>query len=553
MLLLALAAADANALEVWLASTQDCNACALYDRVAQQRGYGRALQYADRGGLTIPILAIDKGVLAEDVVAQLPAELGPKNPGWAVQLLVLVMDVDRVLMAGNIAESADNLALRQPQEVMFPADKPTEGDPALRASNVYSPFFIENWNLEYFVDVALGKRPHRAPARLVDLAAPEPAKLGARNVVLWGSAATPLANALFIPTRLGEIRAQLEGMSLGAPRFVTLYGHGPGVVGNDTSALIEGQTQFLRAPLKADYAADGAGLNAVLTGVRETAGARTLLVQVGHSGPTGAPLWGHGLTLTPADLAPLAAAPAGELVVVSGACNGGQFAKSAQCGFFAAHPDVRASGCQLSPLAIAASDDYLRLFFRSASGTTEVAAPAGSTRTTRVPQRARTRGGAPLPTLYDAHWYASTRLEDAQLSYTTTDALIDDFFAANPSGLPPSMTVAEIQAAAAAPGRPRAEADAALALTQGLAPDLAIPLSGYVEANHEADEKLATMTEMTSAERNAIAALPYKLVLPLLARRFAYAQLNVANATFARAAACEQRTLPQALGADRAR
>ncbi len=542
MLLLAFAAADANALEVWLASTLDCNSCALYERVAQQRGYGRALQYADRGGLTIPILAIDKGVLAADVLEQLPPDLGPKNPNWAAQLLVLVMDVDRVLIAGNIAESADNSGLRQPEPVMFPAAAPPDGDPALRPGGLYSEFFVANWNIEYFVDVALGKRPRRPQASLIDLEAAEPATLGARNVILWGSADTPLANAQFIPTRLGEIRSALERMSVGSPRFVTLYGHGPRVPGNDTSTIVDGRTQFERASIRADYGADAAGLNAVLTGVREARGAHTLLVQVGHSGPTGAPLWGHGLTLTPADLEPLASA---NWVMVSGACNGGQFALSAQCGFFAAHPEVNASGCQLSPAAISASDDYLRLFFRSASGGAAAVAPSAPT------SGQRSRGRAVLPSLYEAHWYASTRLEDHQISYTTTDALIDAYFDEHPEAVPTGVTVAQIQAAGQA--RPRAEAEAAAALTQGLPPDLVIPLTGYVDINREADAKLADARELPSSERNAIVALPYKLMLPMLARRIAYARLNVANDDFARAATCEQRTLPRLFSTDRGR
>jgi hypothetical protein len=539
MLLLAFAAADANALEVWLASTLDCNSCALYERVAQQRGYGRALQYADRGGLTIPILQIDKGVLAEDVIDQLPEDLGPKSPNWATQLLVLVMDVDRVLIAGNIAESADNTQLHYAEAAMFPVAEPADGDPALSRGNPYAAFFVENWNIEYFVDVALGKRPRRPPASLIDLEAAEPAALGARNVILWGSAGTPLANAQFIPTRLGEIRSALDAMSLGSPRFITLYGHGPRIQGNDTSTIVDGRTRFERARLHTDYGADAAGLNAVLTGVREARGAHTLLVQVGQSGPTGAPLWGHGLTLTATDLQPLAGA---NLVMVSGACNGGQFALAAQCGFFAAHPEVNASGCQLSPAAIAASDDYLRLFFRSASGAVPAAAPASG-------QRSRSR--SVLPSLYDAHWYASTRLEDHQISYTTTDALIDAYFDEHPEAVPTGVTVAQIQAAAQA--RPRAEAEAAAALTQGLPPDLVIPLTGYVDINREADAKLADARELPSSERNAIVALPYKLMLPMLARRIAYARLNVANDDFARAASCEQRTLPQVFSPGRNR
>jgi hypothetical protein len=531
-------AGSADALEVWLASTQNCNSCAIYERAAQQRGYGRALRYADGSGLTIPILSIDKNVLAADVAAQLPEALGPKSAFWDLQLLVLVMDVDRVVFAGNIAESADNNELRQPDAVMFPPAAPAEGDPSLREADPYREFFASQWNLEYFVDVALGKRPKRAATPLVDLASPEPARLDARNVILWGSAGTPLANALFIPTRMAEIRTALEGMSLGSPRFVTLFGHGPTVQGNDTSYLVDGRTQFQRAAVTADYAADAAGLSSVLTGVLQADRARTLLVQVGHSGPTGAPLWGHGLTLTAADLEPLERESTGELVMVSGACNSGQFAKAVQCGFFAAHPEVLAAGCQLSPEALAASDDYLRHFFGAAAGA--AAGPAPSRQRNRQPT-----------TLYDAHWHASTRLEDHQLSYTTTDALIDDYFAAHAEALPASMTVAEIQAAART--LLRAEVDAVAVLTAGLAPDLAIPLTGYVAANQAADAKLEDARELSSAERNRIISLPYKLVLPLLARRIAYARLDVDDAEYAVAARCEQRSLQQFLGADGAR
>ncbi|HET8696979.1 MAG TPA: hypothetical protein VFO94_05815, partial [Gammaproteobacteria bacterium] len=57
LLALSSCAQSAQALEVWLASTPDkCNSCAIYRQVAQQRGYGRALRYADGAGLTIPIL-----------------------------------------------------------------------------------------------------------------------------------------------------------------------------------------------------------------------------------------------------------------------------------------------------------------------------------------------------------------------------------------------------------------------------------------------------------------------------------------------------------------
>jgi hypothetical protein len=516
---------SAHALEIWLASTERCNSCALYERAAQQRGYGRALRHGTgSGALTIPILSIDKGVLAADIASQLPEAEGPRNPNWDVTLTVLVVDADRVLAAGNIAASADNNELRHSDAVMLPPAAPAADDPALRGEDLYSPFFVSHWNLEYFVDVALGTRPARVPRPPIDLASPAPTTLGPANVILWGSANTPFANALFIPTRITEIRSALEGMSLGTVRYFTLFGHGPNVPGNDTSYLVDGATRFQRADVPADFAADAASLNGVLTGVLHADSARTLLVQVGHSGPTGSPLWGHGLTLAPADLEPIKRAAAGELIMVSGACHSGMFAKAVQCGFFAAHPDVLASGCQLSPAALATSDDYLRHFFRAATGTAE------------RPKRSRQP-----ETLYDAHWYASTRLENHQLSYTTTEALIDDYFAGHPDALPASLTVAELRAAARA--LTRGESEAVETLTAGLAPETPILLTGHVEANHAADAKLADAREMSSTERNQITALPYKLTLVLLARRAAYTALRVSDAGFAAAASCERQPL----------
>ncbi len=70
-----------------------------------------------------------------------------------------------------------------------------------------------------------------------------------------------------------------------------------------------------------------------------------------------------------------------------------------------------------------------------------------------------------------------------------------------------------------------------------------MPLTGYVDANHAADAKLADARELSSSERNRIIALPYKLELALLARRLAYGALHVADREFAAAAQCEQQSL----------
>jgi hypothetical protein len=532
---------SAHALELWLASFEGCADCALYERAAQQRGYGWALERPEQGGLTIPILRIGKGVLASDILSQLPEDVGPSSASWERALTVLVVDVDRVVFAGNIAESADTSQLRQPQTAMFPPAAPPERDPSLRRANLEAEFSAAQWNLEYFVDVALGKQPRRIARPLVDLAAPEVAALGARNVVLWGSAARPLESSEAVAARLAEVRdalGALDALGPNAVRYSLLYGHGPGVEGNDTSYVADGRTLFKRADIGATHAADAASLNGVLTAVRWTPRARTLLVHAGHMDVTGAPLWGSGAKLAPADLAPLATEPAGELVVVSGSCHGGQLAPIAQCGFFAAHPDALAASCELSPVTLAQSDDYLRHFFRAATGEEPVAGSGTG---------ARRRGSAPtLPTLHDAHWHASSRLEDHALTYTTTDALVDAYFASRPSALPPSLMVADLRAAA--PALPRAEAQAVAALTAGLPADLAIPLEGHVEMHREAAAKLDDARDASLNERNALSGLPYKLTLVLLARRIAYAASEVQDAAFTAAVACEQRSLVDVLG-----
>lgn len=178
---LALVSGRALALEIWLACTERCNTCGIYERVAQQRGYGDVLHYGTGNDVQrIPIRSVDKSALAPEVIAQLPEHIGPKNPYWDITLTVLIMDTagageatadrtamaatpfdefdllrsqasapppvisakagiqrpGRVLMAGNIADSADNRELRHSDAVMFPPAEPADDNPALRAGAV---------------------------------------------------------------------------------------------------------------------------------------------------------------------------------------------------------------------------------------------------------------------------------------------------------------------------------------------------------------------------------------------------------------------------------
>ena len=146
-------------------------------------------------------------------------------------------------------------------------------------------------------------------------------------------------------------------------------------------------------------------------------------------------------------------------------------------------------------------------------------------------------------TLYDAHWYAATRLENHQLSYTTTDALIDDYFASHADALPAALTVAEIRSAART--MTRAEIEAVDALTAASRPRRAIPLTGYVDADNAADAKLANAREPSSAERNSMTRC-LQLMLPLLARRAAYGALRVEDPR-SRRLDCERQSLTRFL------
>lgn len=281
--------------------------------------------------------------------------------------------------------------------------------------------------------------------------------------------------------------------------------------------MSNGVVRFTRADLPVDFAADLPGISAVFSGVKRLQKRQTVLIHVGHSGPTGIPVWGLFGTVTPEDIAALNNSTDGGLVMVSGGCNSGAFARAVHCGFFAAHPEVVSSGCQLSESAIERSDDYLHLFFD---------------------QLKRRGAGTPLT---EAHWHAATRLEDHQISYTTVDALADSYFHASPHRLPQTMTVAEIRRlkSSATP----AEASALQALTVGLPPDLGISLTDVVKRNHAAQARLKDARELSSAQRNAIIHLPYKLMLPSLARRLIFSAANPQDPDLRRAASCEAQTL----------
>lgn len=505
-----------DGLEVRLLEGKPCGACQLYGSL--NGGYPE--QVVDRiGGGTIPVTVARKTDLPDTLATQFVP-----HRYWDQSLSVMVLRGDEVLYVGNIAEASDLTNARYPEAIMAPRTAQVHE----RAANPI-PYLHEHfkatWKLEYFVDVALGRRrPHVALDRsLLDSTATM--AVARDNVILWGSAGTPGSNPLYIAERMREIRTTLL-RPLPQVNVVTLYGNGSDPR-PDTSALVEDAPAYVQSGLDSPWSPDGPTLGRLFHSLQ---GSRhNLLVQVGHSGPTGAPLWGQPATIDAPLLQSLVASTGSDTVMVSGACNSGQFANTPSCGFFAAHPNVVATGCQKSAEALRGSDDYLRLYFRGLDD-----------------------GSADLDddgevSFSEAHWHAAVALEEHQIPYDSADALVDAYWEANARALPGDIRYGRLVELAQSHGTPE-ERWAVGEFKRRVRPDTAITLTGALELNDVAMRRLEGMTESPSAERNAAMALAYPLVLSSLARRLVWRSKASGTPSSARLAQCGRRGILSFLG-----
>jgi hypothetical protein len=239
-----------------------------------------------------------------------------------------------------------------------------------------------------------------------------------------------------------------------------------------------------------------ANVAAVFQSLSRTTSSRNLFVFVGHGGPDGAGLWGQVASLSPADLGVLHRHGKGDDVIVSGNCFGGVMARTMSCGFFAARPDIVASGCQADALEVAASRDYLKMFF--ASVTPEERARADADHDGEI-------------SFEEAHWFASVHGDSRNITYTTLDAIADDWFRDHPRDLPVRFTVADLHrlAEAASP----AERQAVQRMTDGLTGSIELPL-----------QDLATQAMNWSREQAGV-----RPMLGQVARRLLYVQRHAAG------------------------
>lgn len=502
-------------LQIWLLETDDCGACALY-RSFNNGAYPTGLAGHPAVDAPIPVKVVDKS----DIPAPVAAQFEP-HPYWSQSLSVMVLDGDRVLYMANIAEAADVGRARFPDAIMAPATA-AERERAANAMHVYGEHFKATWKLDYFVDVALGQRaPHPSLAEVMLGQQDGLEGLGERNLILWGSAGTPSGNPLYIAERIQQIRGEVQSLGIADANTIVLYGNGDAAA-PDTAVMIDGEVRHVRSEIDAPLSADAATLGRLFAGLRGSQ--RNLLVQVGHSGPVGAPLWGQLATLDAPLLEKLVDATGSDLVMVSGACNGGQFAGAPRCGFFAAHPQVVATGCQKSSEALRGSDDYLGLYFDG----------AGS-------GRADLDGNGAV-SFIEAHWYAAVAAEHHQIPYDSTDVQVDAFWQAHGETLPPALDYAQLMQLADAVGT--AEERWAVRQFAGRVDEgVGITTTDMLAINAAALEAVADMTEASSQERNAAMALDYPLVLSSLARRLLWRKHGDTGGQAADVAQCGDRPI----------
>ncbi|MEE4331068.1 MAG: hypothetical protein V2J10_09380 [Wenzhouxiangella sp.] len=476
--------------EIWLLSGPECNICSIYEQIASDRGYSSHLTI---DGEDIAIRRGDKQTLPLLLAEHFGQDI-EDDVNWPIQLTVVVVEGGSVLYSANIAESVDWSEGRIDERHMDPPA--TETEAALHDYGFdYADYFRRKINLEYFVARARGEA--ELPYREGDIRVEDaPEKVNDKSMSIWGTAVQPANNGLFISTRIRELIDRF-----GRDRLFLTYTNGGDRSRRDTLLLDDAGYRFVPSNLAADFAGDFAGVDDWFGHIASSRADKHLIIQVGHYGPTGMPVWGHALKLTPEAIGAAVDATGKDVTLVSGACHSGLLAGAAQCGFFAAHPEVIATGCQRSFDAIEASDDYLMFFFLSDD------APKDANQDGTISFR-------------EAHWYAASRVERHNIVYSDIDRRVDAYFSDHAADLPQQLTLAELRSHVE--HLPEAQRSAFEAMRTGLDDGLTISLTGHVASKREALERLDGATEESSAFRNRAGGLAYPLSLVPLARQAIY-------------------------------
>lgn len=526
-LLLALGAGAAGAAgwEVVLLKPRNCSNCVQLEELLKRRSQLRqaVLEDGQGGQVTAPIQRRSSVELSDQEWSELRALPGFDEAQWQRQAgagsaMVLLKRDGVIASAGGISESADLRGKRLPEELTTPQ---AGRDPmaARGARGAYiGDLYLDAWNLGWFYQLALDpdlRRRREQQSWIAGSSATLTPPLGDANVLLASTASGADDNEIFNALRIEEIRDVLTGTLAVQPSQVRIF-YGDGLShGANALELRGGQVGLVRRNVTgaSPFTTDAA--RRIFNSIRARPGSRNLLVLVGHGSPEGMGAWGSPVALSPTTLRALHEHGGGDDVLVSGNCYGGVMARAASCGFFGARPDVVATGCQADAAEVAQSRDYLHTFFASFSPEARALADAD---------------GDGQVSFAEAHWHASTEGDPRNVTYTSIDALADDWFAAHPEALPERLTVREAQQIAKQ--APPAEGKALQRLLGEHHPDLVLSLTD-----------LAGQVERWQPG----SVLPRAMTAQLMRRVLYLQKADKADAELARLQSCESRSVAQFL------
>lgn len=429
--------------EVVLLKPRGCSNCAHLEEILKRSSQLReaVLEDGKGGEVRAPIQRRSSVELSAAEWDELRALPGFDEPLWRQRAgegsaMVLLKRDGLIASAGDIAESADLRGARLPEELTSPQVDSDPGAARDRRADYINKLYLDSWNLNWFYRVALDPGLRRSREGTAWITA-DPGTLGTplagANVLLASTASGAADNEIFNALRIEEIRDVLGGTLQLAPQQLRIFYGDGGSHGANALEVRGGRIGLVRRNVAGATPFTADTVRRLFNSVRARPGSRNLLVLVGHGSPEGMGLWGSPGTLSPATLRSLHEHGGGDDVLVSGNCFGGVMARATSCGFFGARPDVVATGCQADAAEVAQSRDYLHAFFASFQPAAQALADAD---------------GDGSISFAEAHWYASTEGDPRNVTYTSIDALADDWFAARPDALPTHLSVRDAQALA---------------------------------------------------------------------------------------------------------
>lgn len=510
----------AEEFSVVLLKPAGCSLCGLFEESLKRRGQVRELELEAEDGSRIVARVERRGgdsaVLSEREAAELYALPGFDRAGWEAEglakepRLVLLRD-GRPVAGGSVNRSIELRDVSYPPELTAP---PENADPE-RIRDSYGLFFrdlyLQRWDPGFLLKASSLGPPKDGGleawlARRRIAAAP----VAERNVLLMATASGPVDNEVFNAERIEGVRSGLRSLGV-APTSIRVF-HGGEVAGANAVEEAGGRRRFVSRQIDGAMPFRLSTLASHFEGFRNRGSTRNLMVLIGHGGPEGAGMWGEPGGLTPGDLGHLHRRSGADTVLVSGNCYGGVMARATSCGFFGARPDIVATGCQANAAEIAASQDYIQVFFSSLRPEARPAVDAD-------------RDGQ--VSFDEAHWETTLNGDPRNITYTTVDAYADAWFEGLGDQAPASVSLGELRGLAERAGP--AEQRVLRGLTGGLTADHRVPLSDLAAQGRE-------WSRLQSGPRP---------VLGQLARRMLYLEspASAADATLAAVRQCGARSI----------